>query len=119
MHALKTDLADVVRVPTSVLFRKNCPAANDHPTSQKRTCTAEVEDPMCPANTPMPLFPPNSEELTYLDQDREQSEEALQHLPDGSINYLPISMPATPVAPMSHADNKSLGLLEYEMSSEG
>jgi len=119
LHAFERDLADIMTVPTSVLLGREHPAADDHPTSQKRTCTAEVEDQMCPTNTPMPLFLPDSEELMYLDQNGEQPEEAIQHLPNGSINYLPISMPATPVTPLSHPDAKSSGLLEYEMSREG
>ena len=74
---------------------------------------------MCPANTPMPLFLPDSEELMYPDQDREQLEEDHQQLADSSLNFSPVSMPATTVTPMSYADNESLGLLEYKMSSKG
>jgi len=69
LHAFERDLADVVTIPTSVLFRRKHPAADDHPTSQRCACTAEAEDQTHLANTPTPLFLPNSEELMYLDQD--------------------------------------------------
>jgi len=118
-RAFERDLADVVTIPASVLFRRKHPAADDHPTSQRCACTAEAEDQTHLANTPTPLFLPNSEELMYLDQDGEQPKEALQQPPNDSINFLPVSMPATPVTPMSHADDKSLGLPEYKTSSEG
>ena len=119
LRAFERNLADIVTVPTSMLFGRKFPAANDHPTSWKPTHPAEADDQMCPTKTPIPLFLPNSEELTYLDQDGEQLEEALQQLPYGSINFLPVSVPATPVAPVSHADDESSGLLEYKTSSEG
>jgi len=118
-RAFKRDLTDIMTVPASMLFGRKHPTANDHPTSRKHTCTAEAEDQTHPTNTPTPLFLHNSEELTYPDQDEEQPEEALQQPPNDSINFSPISMPATPVAPMSHTDDESSGLLEYEMSSEG
>jgi len=67
----------------------------------------------------MPLFLPDSEELTYPDQDREQLEEDHQQPADGSLNFSPVSMLATTVAPMSYADDENSGLPEYKTSSEG
>ena len=112
-------IADILTVPASVLFRRKHPAGDDHPTSWKCAHTAEAEDQMCPSHTTMLLFLPDSEELTYPDQDREQLEEDHHQQADGSLNFLPVSMLATTVAPMSYADDKSSGLLEYETSSEG
>ena len=110
-------LADVVTVPASILFGRKCPAGDDHPTSQKRARTAEAAEPTSPAELPLFLLDP--EELVYPDQDSQEVEDTPQQLPDKSLNYLPISMPATPIAPMSHAGDTSSGLPEYETSSGG
>jgi len=65
----------------------------------------------------MPLFP-QLEELTYLDQDREHQKKP-SNICLMALSLLAHQHASHPSCPMSHADNKSLGLLEYEMSSEG
>ena len=112
-------LADVMTVPTSVLFGRKRPAGDNHPTSWKRACTAEAEEQTFPTGTPLPLFLPDPEELVYPDQDGQELEDTPQQPPDGSLNFSPISHPGTPIAPMSHADDNSSCLPKYETSSGG
>ena len=102
-----------------MLFRRKHPATDEPPTSQKHACSGEAEDQTHPANTPTPLFLTDPKELSYPDKGGEQPGEAAQYLPDGSVHYSPVSMLNTPVALVSHGDDESLGLPEYEMSSEG
>src|SRR5882724_6906776 len=106
-------------VPASMLFRRKRPTGNNHPTSRKRACTAEAEEQTRPAKTQLPLFLPDPEELVYPDQDGQELEDTPQQLPDGSMNFSPISLLGTPIAPVSHADNDSSCLPEYKMSSRG
>jgi len=108
-----------VTVPASVLFGRKCPAGNDHPTSQKHADTAEAEEQTRPTKNQLPLFLPDPEELVYPDQDGQELEDTPQQLPDGSLNFSPISHPGTPITPVSHADDDSSCLPEYETSSRG
>ena len=51
-HAFERGLTDVVTVPTSVIFGRKCPVADDQPTSWKHTHTAEAEETKCTPPTP-------------------------------------------------------------------
>ena len=118
-HTFEEALADAMTVPTSMLFGRKCPTGNNHPTSRKRARTAEAEEQTRPAETPLLLFLTDPEELVYPDQDSQELEDTPQQPPDGSLNFLPISHPGTPIAPVSHTDNDSSCLPEYETSSGG
>src|SRR5882724_1606344 len=106
-------------VPASMLFRRKRPTGNNHPTSRKRACTAEAEEQTRPTENQLPLFLPDPEELVYPDQDSQELEDTPQQPPDRSIRFSPISIPGTPIAPVSHADDDSSCLPEYETSSGG
>jgi len=89
-------LADIKTVPASVLFRRKRPAGNDHPTSRKCARTAEAEEQTRPAESQLPLFLPDPEELAYLDQDGQELEDTPQQPADESMNFSPVSLPGTP-----------------------
>jgi len=119
LYASRRDLADINTVPASMLFERKHPTADEQPTIQKHACSGDVEDQMCPANTPTPLFLANPKELSYPAEGGEQPREATQYSPISSVHYSPIIMLNTPVSLVSHGADENSGFPEYETLSEG